>query len=76
MAAFEIVLLPARSDNYAVLLHDRASGDTALVDAPEAGPVRKALEERGWRLTHLLVTHKHADHVEGVPALRDAYAPR
>ena len=32
------------TDNYAYLLHDKASGQTALVDAPEATPIQAALE--------------------------------
>ena len=32
MAPLEIVLVPALSDNYVYLLHDRESGATAVVD--------------------------------------------
>ena len=73
MAAFEIVQLPARSDNFAVLVHDPQSGATASIDAPDAAPILAELERRGWHLSHILVTHKHADHVEGIPALRDTF---
>jgi len=73
MAAFEIVQLPARSDNFAVLVHDPASGATASIDAPDAGPIKAGLEARGWTLTHILVTHKHLDHVEGIGPLRQTY---
>ena len=73
MADFEIVQLPARSDNFAVLVHDHASGATASIDAPDAAPIRAELEARGWTLTHILVTHKHLDHVEGIKPLRQAY---
>jgi hydroxyacylglutathione hydrolase len=55
------------TDNYGVLLHDSPTGSTASIDAPEAGPILAALEERGWTLSHLLVTHHHADHVQGAP---------
>ena len=66
----EIVTVPCLSDNYAYLLHDGASGATALVDAPEAGPVAAELARRGWRLSDILITHHHDDHVAGVEALR------
>ena len=59
-----------RSDNYGVLVHDPASGETASIDAPEADPILAALERRGWRLTHLLVTHHHHDHTDGIDALK------
>jgi hydroxyacylglutathione hydrolase len=50
------------NDNFGVLLHDPASGETASIDAPEAGPIENALQEAGWRLTHILNTHHHPDH--------------
>ena len=61
----EIEQFPCRSDNFGVLVHDPASGDTASIDAPETGPIVAALERRGWRITHILCTHHHPDHVEG-----------
>lgn len=57
-------------DNYGVLVHDSATGETAAIDAPDAACVEKALEEKGWRLTHILVTHHHHDHTGGIPALK------
>jgi hydroxyacylglutathione hydrolase len=44
----EIVTVPCLSDNYAFLIHDAASGETAAVDVPEAAPLAAALEARGW----------------------------
>ena len=73
MADLHVVQFPARSDNFAVLLHDPESGATASIDAPEADPIMRELQARGWQLTHILVTHKHFDHVEGIPLLREAY---
>lgn len=73
MADLEIVQLAARSDNFAVLIHDPESGSTASIDAPEAAPILDALNERGWRLTDILVTHKHYDHIDGIPALKKAF---
>ena len=68
----EIVTVPCLRDNYAFLLHDPGSGATALIDAPEAGPIASELAQRGWRLTDILITHHHGDHVDGVAALREA----
>ncbi len=64
---------PCLSDNFGVLLHDPASGATASIDVPEAAPVLAALKERGWTLTHILVTHRHADHVQGIPDVKAAF---
>jgi hydroxyacylglutathione hydrolase len=66
----EVVTIPCLSDNYAYLLHDTATGATACIDVPEAGPIEAALNERGWRLTDILITHHHYDHVDGVGQLR------
>ena len=74
MSEVQIELIPCRSDNYAVLLHDPVSGATALIDAPAAEPIAAALERRNWRLTHILVTHHHFDHVDGIEALKGATA--
>lgn len=65
----ELVTIPCLQDNYAYLLHDAASGETALVDVPEAPPILNALAARGWRLDRIFITHHHADHIDGVPAL-------
>ncbi len=72
----EIITLPCLSDNYAFLIHNPASGETALVDAPEAGAVKAALAERGWGLDWILLTHHHWDHVDGVAELREAYGAK
>jgi hydroxyacylglutathione hydrolase len=72
----EVRLVPCLSDNYAVLLRDSASNMVAAIDAPEAEPIVKALEEAKWKLTHILVTHKHADHIQGIPSLKDRYKPK
>jgi hydroxyacylglutathione hydrolase len=72
----EIVTIPCRTDNYAFLLHDPATGATAVVDVPEAASIKAALAARGWTLTDILITHHHGDHVEGVEALRKATGAR
>lgn len=69
----EIEQFMCRSDNFGVLLHDPESGQTASIDAPEEGPILKALERRGWTLTHILTTHRHGDHIEGNEALKERY---
>ena len=61
----DIALVPLLTDNYGYLLHDPHSGETAAVDPSEAAPVLAAARKRGWRLTHVLNTHHHADHTGG-----------
>lgn len=62
----EIVTIPCLSDNYTYLGHDAGTGETALVDIPEAAPILEALAARGWALSHILITHHHWDHVGGL----------
>ncbi len=70
-APLTLVTVPCLEDNYAFLLHDETTGETALVDAPEAGPIQRELDRRGWRLSTILLTHHHDDHIQAVPALRE-----
>jgi hydroxyacylglutathione hydrolase len=67
MNTLEYVPLPAFADNYIWLVAD--GRDAVAVDPGEAAPVRAYLAERGWRLTAILLTHHHADHVGGVADL-------
>ncbi|MDP3877266.1 MAG: hydroxyacylglutathione hydrolase [Methylobacter sp.] len=60
-----ILQLPVLNDNYIYLLHDTVSGDTAVVDPAVAQPVLDALAKNNWRLTAILNTHHHGDHVGG-----------
>ncbi len=67
----EIVTVPCRSDNYAFLVNNSETGETAIIDAPEAGPLLAAASQRGWTPTVLVLTHHHGDHVEGLPGLSE-----
>ncbi|MCF7699420.1 hydroxyacylglutathione hydrolase [Loktanella sp. M215] len=66
----ELITIPCLTDNYAFVIHDAATGQTALVDVPEAAPIQAALDQRGWTLSDILLTHHHDDHVQGLEALR------
>jgi len=59
------------TDNFGVLVHDPATGATASIDACEEAPILRALEAKGWTLTHILVTHHHDDHIAAIPALNE-----
>ena len=60
-------------DNFGLLLRDEATGAVASVDAPDGEAIAAEAKRIGWPLTHVLLTHHHLDHVEGVPALRQAF---
>ena len=58
-----IVIIPARSDNYMYLLE--WDGGAALVDATDAKIANQVCEHRNRRLSAILSTHHHHDHVGG-----------
>lgn len=69
----QIHALHAFSDNYIWLLQDLSSQRCAVVDPGDAAPVLDWLEQHPqWRLTDILITHHHQDHVGGVAALKRA----
>ena len=63
---FDLITIPCLSDNYAFLLRDHDSGKVAVVDVPEAGPIKTELEARGWTLDQVWLTHHHWDHIDGL----------
>ena len=54
----EILTIPCLTDNYAYIAHDADTGETLVIDVPEAGPVMAALTQRGW--TPVSYTHLRA----------------
>ena len=65
----ELVTIPCLRDNYAFLARDPETGAIACIDVPEAAPILAALRDRGWKLTDILLTHHHPDHIDGVADL-------
>ena len=57
-------------DNFGVLVHDPETGTTIAIDVPEAAAYQAALAETGWTLSHILITHHHWDHVQGLGELK------
>jgi hydroxyacylglutathione hydrolase len=72
----EIRVFRCLDDNIGALIHDPETGACAAIDAPEEKPILTALEEAGWRLTDILVTHRHVDHVQGIEALKARFGCR
>jgi hydroxyacylglutathione hydrolase len=64
---------PCLKDNFGVLVRDSETGAVASIDAPEGAAVIAAAEAMGWPLTHVLITHHHADHTQGLPAVKQKY---
>jgi glyoxylase-like metal-dependent hydrolase (beta-lactamase superfamily II) len=59
-------MIAAQMRNFAYLIGDRETGDAVVVDpAYAAGDLADAVEADGMRLSGVLVTHHHPDHVGG-----------
>ena len=69
-----VIQIKVLEDNYIYLIHDEVSGETAVVDPAMSKPVLDVLDEKGWRLTYVLNTHHHWDHVEGNLELKNKTA--
>ena len=71
MSAFEIHQFPFEwDDNYGVLIHSPDTGETSCIDCGDAQAYQAVLDEKGWNLTHIFITHHHADHTTGVLDLK------
>jgi glyoxylase-like metal-dependent hydrolase (beta-lactamase superfamily II) len=57
-------------DNNVYLLSDDKSGEALLIDPADEAP-RIIQELDGLRLSHILVTHWHPDHVQALEAVRE-----
>ncbi len=62
-----VLAVPAFQTNYLWLVHDGTNA--AVVDPGDAEPILAALAAHNLTLTAILLTHHHADHIGGVPAL-------
>lgn len=71
-SSIEIVAVPAFADNYLWLVHDKESGETAVVDPGDPAPVLAEADKRGWHITTILNTHWHGDHTGGNLAIKEA----
>src|SRR5688572_21994038 len=71
--ALHVERIPTLRDNYTYLLVCPKTGEAAVVDAPEAGPVLQRVEKVGARVTKVLSTHHHPDHSAANPELAKRY---
>ncbi len=61
----QVDILRALGDNYVYVAHQSGAGDAAVIDPGEAAPVLAYVQRTGRRLTSILITHHHGDHVGG-----------
>lgn len=76
----QIIPIPAFKDNYIWLIHNGLHA--AIVDPGDAIPVLEILDRLNLKLTVILITHHHYDHIDGVATLLkhspdiQVYAPK
>jgi len=61
----KIIPIPVLADNYAYLLIDEATNEAGVVDPSEAEPVAATVKREKVKLTTIINTHHHWDHVGG-----------
>jgi hydroxyacylglutathione hydrolase len=71
--AFQTHQFPYDSDNYGLLLHCTETGLTACVDAGNAAATDAALQETGWTLSHIFITHHHGDHTAALAEIKSRH---
>jgi len=69
----KITLIPALADNYIYALECTKTGEIAILDPADAAPVLQHLNGRTPQ--KILLTHHHADHINGVPELAQKFSP-
>jgi hydroxyacylglutathione hydrolase len=71
--ALRVERIPTWKDNYTYLLVCEATGEAAVVDAPEVEPVVKRVDALAVRVSKVLSTHHHPDHSMANPELAKRY---
>ena len=69
----QIERIPTFSDNYTYLVICEETREAAVIDAPEAAPVIRRVEQTGAKVTKILSTHHHLDHSAANPDLADRF---
>jgi hydroxyacylglutathione hydrolase len=73
--AYTLQTILCGQDNYIYLL---IAGDrqAIVIDPGQASPVVSVVEKQKLKLTHILLTHHHADHTGGIETLKAKYSCR
>lgn len=67
----KVLNVPIFSDNYVWILQSDTSKEVCVVDPGDAAPIIAYLKQNDLKLTRILITHSHSDHVDGITDLLD-----
>lgn len=71
--AMKIDPIPAFEDNYIWCLSNSDSYSAVVVDPGDAAPVLSHLKKHDLKLSAILITHRHWDHIGGIQHLAELY---
>ncbi|MGB1360971.1 MAG: hydroxyacylglutathione hydrolase [Alphaproteobacteria bacterium] len=66
---YKIETISALSDNYSYAIVNTNDNTAIIVDVPEFAPIERFLDINSLKLTDILITHHHSDHIQGVDEL-------
>lgn len=71
MQAF-VELLPILDDNYVFMIRNQDDKNLIIVDPGDADPCKNYIDSNHLKLSALLITHHHPDHIAGVSKLKES----
>ncbi len=72
----DVTCLTEGADTFTANGYLAVGKEVTLVDAGAMAGIEKEIADRVSTLDSVVLTHRHADHVEQLPALRDAFEPQ
>lgn len=69
----KVELIPVFETNYIFLLTTTESKQAVIVDPGESAACIQELNDRKLDLIAILITHHHADHIDGIEGLKNAF---
>jgi hydroxyacylglutathione hydrolase len=73
MNTLQVQLVKCLSDNYSYIIFNPISKNAIIIDPAESKPLENEIERNNLKLNYILITHHHADHVDGNLNLKKKY---